>query len=37
MVAIQFPEFAVYHIEVFVAEVGCNLIDILLVLKHSDH
>ena len=35
MVLVQFPELAVYHIEMFVAEKVGDLIDIVLVLEES--
>lgn len=35
VVLVQFPELAVYHIEMFVAEKVGDLIDIVLVLEES--
>lgn len=33
VVAIQLPEFTVNHIEMFVTEIGHNLVDILFLLQ----
>lgn len=36
MIPIQLPKFAVYDVEMLVAEVGRDLIDVLLLLKELD-
>lgn len=37
VVAIQLPEFTVDHIEMFVAEIGHYLVDILFLFKQLQH